>query len=52
MEYFSGDAQSVQAKTRALLCALVTNNFLKLLAHRLGDIARLQQLCLVSMAVG
>ena len=31
---------------------LCTNNFLKLLAHRLGDIARLQQLCLVSMAVG
>ena len=25
-----------------LLCALCTNNFLKLLAHRLGDIARLQ----------
>ena len=31
---------------------LCTNNFLKLLVHRLGDIARLQQLCQVSMAVG
>ena len=31
---------------------LCTNNFLKLLAHRLGDIVRLQQLCQVSMAVG
>ena len=31
---------------------LCTNNFVKLLAHRLGDIARLQQLRQVSMAVG
>ena len=31
---------------------LCTNNFLKLLVHRLGDIARLKQLHQVSMAVG
>ena len=31
---------------------LCTNNFLKLLVHILGDVARLQQLCQVSMTVG